>query len=51
MQGQLEFEREHLKRKLSVRDRVRLRGLIAASLIPRPMLRVVPGGVEPWEVV
>jgi hypothetical protein len=48
--GQLEYEREHLGKKLRVRDRARLRMLRAAKLIAHPMLRVVAGGVEPWEV-
>jgi hypothetical protein len=50
-QGQLQFEYEHLRRKLRVRDRVRFRMLIASKLIAHPMLRVVAGSIEPWEVV
>jgi hypothetical protein len=50
-QGQLEFEREHLSRKLRVRDRARFRMLSAARLRPHPILRVVAGGIEPWEIV
>ena len=49
--GQLEFEREHLRRKLRVRDGARFRMLGLWRLIPHPMLRVVAGGMEPWEVV
>lgn len=48
--GQLEFEREHLKRKLRVRDRAKYRLLSATRIRPHPMLRVVTGGPEPWEV-
>jgi hypothetical protein len=48
--GQLEFEREHLRRKLQGRDPGRLRMLSTARLTPHPMLRVVAGGVEPWEL-
>ncbi len=48
-EGQLEFEREHLRRKLRLRDRARLRTLTAARLSPHPMLRVVAGGIETWE--
>jgi hypothetical protein len=48
--GQLEFEREHLKKKLQVRDPARLRQLRITKLRPHPMLRVVAGPVEPWEV-
>ena len=50
-QGQLEFERDHLRRKLRVRDRARYRNLVATRLRPHPMLRVIAGGIEPWEVV
>lgn len=49
--GQLEFERDHLKRKLRVRDPARLRVLVAARLRAHPMLRVVAGDREPWEIV
>jgi hypothetical protein len=47
--GQLEFERRHLQRKLRARDPSRLRLLKLAALKPHPILRVVAGGVEPWE--
>lgn len=47
--GQLEFEREHLRRKLRVRSPSRVRLLKSAALKPHPLLRVVPGAVEPWE--
>lgn len=49
--GQLEFEREHLRKKLRSRDRARARGLRTAKLRAHPMLRVVAGKVEPWEAV
>ena len=49
--GQLEFEWEHLRRKLRVRDPARHRWLTKARLRAHPMLRVIAGGVEPWEVV
>jgi hypothetical protein len=49
--GQLEYEREHLQRKLRARDPARLRVLRAAKLKPHPILRVVAGGIEPWEKV
>ena len=48
-EGQLDFEREHLTRKLRIRDRERLRTLRAAPIVPHPMLRLVPGDLEPWE--
>ena len=49
--GQIEFEWAHLKRKLRARDRRKLRVLSAAKLRTHPLLRVVPGGIEPWEIV
>ena len=49
--GQLKFEWEHLRRKLSVRDPARHASLTVAKLRSHPMLRVIPGGVESWEVV
>ena len=49
--GQLEFEMKHLRKKLRVRDRVKFRALSATRLRPHPMLRVVAGGIESWEVV
>ena len=49
--GQLEFEREHLKKKLRVRDRRQLRVLMAARLRAHPILRIVTGGREDWEIV
>jgi hypothetical protein len=49
--GQLEFEREHLGRKLQVRDQAMAHTLRVARLRPHPMLRVVPGDIETWESV
>jgi hypothetical protein len=49
--GQLEFEWEHLRSKLRVRDPARLRSLTVARLRSHPMLRVIAGDIESWEVV
>jgi hypothetical protein len=48
--GQIEFELEHLRSKLSRRDRASLER-IAALVRPRahPLFRIVPGPVEAWE--
>jgi len=48
--GQLEFERQHLLRKLRVRSPqlYRLRRRVPA-FVPHPLFRIVPGGVEAWE--
>lgn len=48
--GQLEFELEHLKRKLFARNRARLRLLTTTGLKPHPIFRVIAGGIEPWEI-
>lgn len=49
--GQLEFELAHLRRKLRIRDRSRLGLLRAAELRAHPILRVVDGDREPWEII
>lgn len=49
--GQLEFEGKHLKSKLWARNRLRFRMFTAAGLRPHPMLHVVAGGIEDWEIV
>ena len=49
--GQLEFERQHLRKKLWLRDRNRFRRLKTARPAAHPMFRVVPGRTEPWEIV
>ena len=48
--GQMQFEREHLRKKLLVRDREKAAKLAGSRLKPHPMLRVVAGAVEDWEV-
>jgi Pyrimidine dimer DNA glycosylase len=49
-EGQLEFEREHLRNKLLLRDPKRARALKTPGIRCHPMLRVVAGDVELWEV-
>lgn len=49
--GQVRYELEHLKRKLRVRDRKKLKELAGARLRPHPIFRVRRGGVEPWESI
>jgi hypothetical protein len=49
--GQLAFEWEHLRRKLSRRDRMALRRLDNSSPTAHPMMRTVAGGVEDWEII
>jgi hypothetical protein len=47
--GQLEFERQHLRKKLQMRDGTRAGALRRGGLKPHPMLRIVAGDIEPWE--
>jgi hypothetical protein len=49
--GQLKYERQHLSRKLRVRDPAQARRLKNAKLKPHPMMRAIAGKVESWEVV
>lgn len=46
--GQLAFEREHLAKKLVIRDPARAADL-PDELEPHPMFAVVPGAIAPWE--
>jgi hypothetical protein len=50
-QGQLNYEMKHLKKKLRVRDPARFRALRRTALRPHPMMRVVAGKIESWEVI
>lgn len=48
--GQLDFEIKHLKAKLKLRDRDKLKELIAArDFEPHPLFAIVEGSIEPWE--
>jgi hypothetical protein len=50
--GQLAYEWRHLRAKLATRDRAWLAGLRGVERPDaHPVFRVVPGGVEAWEVV
>jgi hypothetical protein len=50
--GQLDYEREHLLRKLKVRDPRKYREVKKlGSIKPHPLFRVVQGGIEAWEIV
>lgn len=48
-EGQLDYEAEHLRAKLTLRDPERLAALGEGRLEPHPVLRAVPGGIEAWE--
>lgn len=49
--GQVGYEWEHLVAKLAARDPQRHGVLLEAEPRVHPLFRVVPGAVEPWEVV
>ena len=51
-QGQLDYEWKHLKEKLQRRSPTWLTGLPNVSCVqPHPLFYIVPGPVEPWEVL
>ena len=48
--GQIEFEFDHLKKKLAVRDTARYEQIAELRLPePHPLFMVVPGELESWE--
>lgn len=49
--GQLKYEREHLNRKLQVRDPAKALILKKTKLKSHPMMIVISGGIESWEIV
>jgi len=49
--GQLMYEREHLRAKLTLRCPEALPRLRARVPEPNPLFRIVPGGIQPWERV
>lgn len=53
--GQLEYEFEHLQKKLKDRDNLKFREnnkrLRFNTLEPHPLFRVIKGDVEPWEKI
>ena len=51
-EGQLQYEFNHLRRKLKKRDKDRYRRIASVeSPQPHPLFSVGPGGVEEWERV
>jgi Pyrimidine dimer DNA glycosylase len=48
--GQLEYELEHLRKKLKKRDQARFKSLKRLSFPkPHPLFKVIPGKLEKWE--
>lgn len=50
-EGQMQYEILHLKRKLTERDPQRLMNLEGVTIHPNPIFTIVPGEIEPWEIV
>lgn len=49
--GQIEFEKQHLLKKLKIRDTERYHRLLNETNIePHPLFRIIDGGIEEWEV-
>lgn len=49
-QGQLEYEFEHLQKKLFIRDRKKFENNLRIKEIePNPLFKVVEGDIEDWE--
>lgn len=49
--GQMEYEFEHLKKKLKVRDLKKLKELPSFKDIePHSLFKVIPGDIEDWEI-
>ena len=50
--GQLEYELQHLRTKLALRDPQALQRIADVhEPEPHPLFDAVPGGVEPWEII
>jgi hypothetical protein len=50
--GQLNFERNHLLKKLKTRDIVRYKKLTQKTKFePHPIFKVVEGDIEEWEII
>lgn len=50
--GQLVFEREHLLKKLALRDKERYEKLRNIEKFePHPLFKIIQGEIEPWEVI
>ena len=50
--GQLEYEMQHLLKKLKTRDVPKYDRLLAEKNIePHPLFEIIKGGIEEWEIV
>ncbi|SMD34552.1 hypothetical protein SAMN04488029_2070 [Reichenbachiella faecimaris] len=50
--GQMTFEKEHLLRKLEIRDMIKFNEYKVVSIFDQhPIFKIVEGDIEPWEVI
>jgi hypothetical protein len=50
--GQVEYEANHLKRKLQQRDPIKFKQLLSVkSFILHPLFKEIPGAIEDWEII
>lgn len=50
--GQMNYELEHLKKKLAVRDPLKLTIIENISVIePHPLFEIIEGDIEDWEII
>lgn len=51
-EGQMEYELNHLKRKLKIRDQEKWKEISSLKKIkPHPLFQIEKGGVEVWEII
>ena len=51
-QGQIEYEKQHLFKKLKIRDFNKYNELISQKDIePHPLFKIIEGEIEEWEIV
>lgn len=48
--GQLEYEREHLLKKITARSPKHLKSLPQSNWQAHPLVKIIPGGIATWEV-
>lgn len=49
--GQLQYETEHLLKKLLARDPQKFTTVSKTKIAPHPMFNIVTGNIEKWEIV
>ena len=50
--GQIEYETQHLLKKLKTRDMVRYNRLLKeTNIVPHPVFKIIDGEIEEWEII